>query len=156
MPSIFKFIFLGLIILLLTPLIFYAVRHFNLPSKTPPPKTPSATDSATETKWYDSYASSEKEKIVYDIVSRRAKKSETVEIENCQTTPLWLETQQGSKITIVNKDQVNRRIVFYKDQKTINIPANSKISMQVDFPVGKYGYKCDDKENGAVFLVTPK
>lgn len=76
-------------------------------------------------------------------VAKLAKISDTLEINNCQPTPLVLEVKFGSEFRIKNNDKIDQKIIFDQDERH-KIPANNSAIIKADFKygTGDYGYVC--------------
>lgn len=77
------------------------------------------------------------------IVAKLAKQNDTLEIKDCQPTPLVLLIKQGSKFTIKNDDSTAHNFVIDEEHQ-YKIPANGSLEIvaQFKYGTGDYGYVC--------------
>lgn len=78
------------------------------------------------------------------IVAKLAKMGDSIEIKDCQPTPLVLQVKQGSKFTIKNGDTTSHNIVIDEEHQ-YKIPANGNLEIvaQFKYSTGDYGYICE-------------
>lgn len=78
------------------------------------------------------------------IVAKLAKQSDTLEIKDCQPTPLVLLVKQGSKFTIKNKDSAAHNFVIDEEhQYKVSANGSLEIVAQFKYGTGDYGYVCE-------------
>lgn len=77
-------------------------------------------------------------------VAKLAKVGNTLELNDCQPTPLVLEVKQGSEFKIKNNDTTPINIIF-DEEHVYKIPSNGDLEILAQFKYGPgdYGYVCD-------------
>ncbi len=78
------------------------------------------------------------------LVARLAKAAPFLEIKDCKPSTLVLQVKQGADLEIRNADSVKHSLIF-DEENTIEIEANEKKMVKVDFKYGPgdYGYVCE-------------
>lgn len=76
-------------------------------------------------------------------VAKLAKVGDTLEIKDCQPTPLVLQVKQGSQLKINNQDNIKHKITL-DEEHSYELPANNTLTIKIEFKygTGDYGYIC--------------
>lgn len=77
-------------------------------------------------------------------MAKLAKVGDSIEINDCQPTPLVIQVKEGSNLKIVNKDQTAHKITF-DDEHIYKIGAKDDLTIKAEFKykAGDYGYICE-------------
>ena len=86
-------------------------------------------------------ASEEQKKEFGTIIGKNAQTSDTLDITNCNTSPLVLKVKKGSNIKLINNGSTGNAILFGPG-KQHEVPANGSITMTVSLDVGINSYRC--------------
>lgn len=78
-------------------------------------------------------------------VAKLAKQGSSLEIKECQPTPLVLEVKENTEFIIKNLDSVSKSITFDEDHQ-YKIPGSGATTIKADFKygTGDYGYICSE------------
>ena len=95
------------------------------------PQTPSATSTQTDRQSY------------FDLVSKDAVPTDTVDVSSCVLKPLISSMKKGSTLVFVNKDNISHKIVFSPNMSFI-IGTSSSGVIKADFGKfpGIYPFTC--------------
>lgn len=136
------------------------VNTNTAPSKTPPPaaaptdQKPNATVNVAELLSYNKPNPTPAE--MQDFTNRVASASvaaTSLDISSCNPNPPVLKVNLKDSFSVVNKDAVPHKI-FHGKGLDVEIGAKSTKTITPPFTQGGiYGYSCDNKINGIIFVV---
>lgn len=90
------------------------------------------------------------------IIGDNAQTSDTLDITNCETTPMVLSVKNGQSIKLINNDATVNAILFGPG-KQYDVPANGSTTMLVNLGAGINTYRCTGISGSpivGVFVVT--
>lgn len=103
-------------------------------------------------------ASDDERKKYAELVNRVSKETTTLEIKNCEPSPLGLKVKEGTEIKVKNNDSVKHKLIV-DEKNQYDISASSSNTIKLDFGKGPgvYGYTCDPnaKNPAGIFYIIP-
>lgn len=106
--------------------------------------TPSAQEKSALLKFPGPKSTDQEKSTYFQLASKFAQPSSSLEINNCNPIPLVLWVRDGQKFTINNLESTKHTVQFFNDQHLYKLDANSSLIATADVGIGDHGIFCDN------------